>query len=140
LRTGDVGYRDDRGFVHLLGRTDGVINRGGEKVYPRHVEEVLRRHPGVAEAAVVGEPDPVLGERPVAFVVARARPPGNGLTNGLTDDPAGDLARFQEELLELCERELSRHQRPARIHLAHSLPSTPTGKVRPDALRAMAAS
>jgi acyl-CoA synthetase (AMP-forming)/AMP-acid ligase II len=140
LRTGDVGYRDDGGFVHLLGRIDGVINRGGEKVYPRHVEEVLRRHPGVAEAAVVGEPDPVLGERPVAFVVARARPPGNGLTNGRTDDPAGDLARFQEELLELCERELSRHQRPARIHLAHSLPSTPTGKVRPDALRAMAAS
>ncbi|TMK51229.1 MAG: O-succinylbenzoate--CoA ligase [Actinobacteria bacterium] len=144
LRTGDVGYRDDGGFVHLLGRIDGVINRGGEKVYPRHVEDVLRRHPGVAEVAVVGEPDPVLGERPVAFVVARARTPGNGLTNGLTHglrgDPAGDLARFQEELFELCERELSRHQRPARIHLARSLPSTPTGKVRPDALRAMAAS
>ncbi len=144
LRTGDVGYRDDAGFIHLLGRIDGVINRGGEKVYPRHIEEVLRRHPGVAEVAVVGEPDPVLGERPVAFVVARARTPGNGLTNGLanglTGDTAGDLARFQEDLLELCERELSRHQRPARIYLAHSLPSTPTGKVRADALRAMAAS
>jgi acyl-CoA synthetase (AMP-forming)/AMP-acid ligase II len=98
--------------------------------------------------AVVGEPDPVLGERPVAFVVARAQTPGNGLTNGLGNGltnglaggTAGDLARFQEELLELCERELSRHQRPARIHLVQSLPSTPTGKVRPDALRAMAAS
>jgi acyl-CoA synthetase (AMP-forming)/AMP-acid ligase II len=144
LRTGDVASRDSGGFVYLLGRIDGVINRGGEKVYPRHVEEVLRRHPGVAEVAVVGEPDPVLGERPVAFVVARAGTSGNGrtdgLTNGLTGDTAGDLARFQEELLELCERELSRHQRPARIQLAHSLPSTPTGKVRPDALRAMAAS
>ncbi|HEY2667796.1 MAG TPA: AMP-binding protein [Actinomycetota bacterium] len=148
LRTGDVAYRDGGGFVHLLGRIDGVINRGGEKVYPRHVEEVLRRHRRVAEVAVVGEPDPVLGERPVAFVVARARTPGNGLTNGLGEGlangfaggTAGDLARFQEELLELCERELSRHQRPARIHLVQSLPSTPTGKVRPDALRAMAAS
>ncbi|HKN48924.1 MAG TPA: AMP-binding protein [Actinomycetota bacterium] len=148
LRTGDVGYRDAGGFLHLLGRIDGVINRGGEKVYPRHVEEVLRRHPGVAEVAVVGEPDPVLGERPVAFVVARAGTPGNGRTNGLTNgrtnglasDTSGDLARFREQLFELCERELSRHQRPARIHLASSLPSTPTGKVRPDALRAMAAS
>lgn len=157
LRTGDVGYRDDGGFVHLLGRIDGVINRGGEKVYPRHVEEVLRRHPGVAEVAVVGEPDPVLGERPVAFVVARAGTLANALTNGFTNTftnaftdgfsegrtnghTVGDLARFEEELFELCERQLSRPQRPARIHLVHSLPSTPTGKVRPDALRAMAAS
>jgi len=140
LRTGDVGYRDGGGFLHLLGRIDGVINRGGEKVYPRQIEEVLRRHPGVAEVAVVGEPDPVLGERPVAFVVARSTTPGNGLTNGLRNGTAGDLAPFREQLFELCERELSRHQRPARIHLASSLPSTPTGKVRPDALRAMAAS
>ena len=101
---------------------------------------MLRRHPGVAEVAVVGEPDPVLGERPVAFVVARSATPGNGLTNGLRNGTAGDLAPFREQLFELCERELSRHQRPARIHLANSLPSTPTGKVRPDALRAMAAS
>jgi len=123
LRTGDVAYRDDGGFLHLLGRIDGVINRGGEKVYPRHVEEVLRRHPGVAEVAVVGEPDPVLGERPVAIVVARA----------------GEPVAFRGQLFELCERELSRHQRPARIHLVDALPSTPTGKVRQEALRAMAA-
>jgi fatty-acyl-CoA synthase len=85
---------------------------------------VLRGHPGVAEAAVVGVPDPVLGEVPVAFVVPR-------------DGTPTDLAT---QLLQLCERELSRHQRPARIHLADSLPFTPTGKVRRDALRELATS
>jgi len=124
LRTGDVAYRDAGGNVVLMGRIDGVINRGGEKVYPREVEEVLRGHAGVADAAVVGEPDPVLGEQPVAFVVAR-----------------GDAnpAALQAGLLERCERELSRHKRPVRILLADNLPSTPTGKVRADELRAMAA-
>ncbi|HWD07616.1 MAG TPA: AMP-binding protein, partial [Actinomycetota bacterium] len=61
LPTGDVGSADRDGYVVLLGRGDGVINRGGEKVYPREVEEVLLGHAGVAAAAVVGEPDPVLG-------------------------------------------------------------------------------
>jgi acyl-CoA synthetase (AMP-forming)/AMP-acid ligase II len=124
LRTGDLGYLDGRGFLHLLGRIDGVINRGGEKVYPRHVEEVLRSHPGVGEVAVVGEPDPVLGERPVALVVPRVGAPAN----------------LPDQLRALCERELSRHQRPARIRITDCLPSTPTGKVRQDALRALAAS
>jgi acyl-CoA synthetase (AMP-forming)/AMP-acid ligase II len=130
LRTGDVGHLDDEGFLHLLGRVDGVINRGGEKVYPRVVEEVLRSHPGVADVAVVGEPDPVLGERPVAFVVPRGAPSGD----------SGDLDGLKTQLLELCERELRRHQRPARIQFVGSLPSTATGKVRRDALRALAAS
>lgn len=125
LRTGDVGYLDAGGFVHLMGRIDGVINRGGEKVYPRLVEEVLRRHPDVAEAAVVGEPDPVLGERPVAFVVPRP---------AISKD--GDL---QAELLAFCDRELTRPQRPARILVTDRLPATATGKVRRDALRDLAA-
>jgi acyl-CoA synthetase (AMP-forming)/AMP-acid ligase II len=132
LRTGDVGYLDGDGFAHLMGRIDGVINRGGEKIYPRHVEEVLRRHPGVADAAVVGAPDSVLGERPVAFVVARSAPDG-ALRPRIQAEPT-DL---QAELRALCERELTRHQRPDRILITDSLPSTPTGKVRRDALRAL---
>jgi acyl-CoA synthetase (AMP-forming)/AMP-acid ligase II len=160
FRTDDVGYRDDEGFLYLLGRIDGVINRGGEKVYPRVVEEVLRGHPGVAEAAVVGVPDPVLGEVPVAFVVPRGAPQGagsnaRGAPQGAGSKPrgapqgagskeagipAGDSADLPTQLLQLCERELSRHQRPARIALADSLPFTPTGKVRRDALRELATS
>ena len=124
LPTGDVAYRDADGFVYLMGRTDGVINRGGEKLYPREVEEVLRRHPGVAEAAVVGEPDEVLGECPVAFVVPRSQ------------ETAG--TPLEAELVDLCRRELSRHKRPSRIHLTATLPSTATGKVRRDQLRALA--
>jgi acyl-CoA synthetase (AMP-forming)/AMP-acid ligase II len=135
LRADDVGYADDAGFLHLLGRTDGVINRGGEKVYPRVVEEVLRSHPGVADVAVVGVPDPVLGERPVAFVVPRGAPQGAGSKEG-----PGTPGNLPDQLSALCERELRRHQRPARILLTDSLPSTPTGKVRRDALRALAAS
>jgi acyl-coenzyme A synthetase/AMP-(fatty) acid ligase len=123
LRTGDAGRRDADGFVSLFGRVDGVINRGGEKVYPREVEEVLRLHAAVAEAAVVAEADPVLGERPVAFVVLRSADAAPGL---------------ESELLALCRRELSRHKQPARIEVMPSLPATPTGKVRHGELRALA--
>ncbi|MGH2718105.1 MAG: AMP-binding protein, partial [Actinomycetota bacterium] len=124
LATGDVGFADHAGFVVLLGRVDGVINRGGEKVYPREVEEVLLRHGGVAAAAVVGEPDPVLGERPVALIVRKEQIPG-------------DLAAFESDLLALCRRELTRHKQPARIDVVDRLPSTATGKVRRDQLKAM---
>ena len=123
LTTGDAGYQDPDGFVTLMGRQDGVINRGGEKVYPREVEEVLRRHAGVGDAAVVGEPDPVLGERLVAFIV-----------------PSGAAcANLVEELAVLCRRELGRPRQPARIEVIAALPSTGNGKVRRDRLREMAA-
>jgi acyl-CoA synthetase (AMP-forming)/AMP-acid ligase II len=124
LSTGDIGYRDPDGFVYLMGRTDGVINRGGEKVYPREVEEVLRAHPAVAEAAVCGEPDAILGERPVAFVVPRR--------------PAD--AALEAELLAECRRQLSRHKHPDRIHVIPSLPLTATGKVRRGDLLALSRS
>jgi acyl-CoA synthetase (AMP-forming)/AMP-acid ligase II len=71
LRTGDLGRVDDDGFVWIEGRMSAMINRGGLKVFPDEVEEVLRSHPGVADAAVVGMPDDRLGEVPVAFVMAK---------------------------------------------------------------------
>ena len=72
LRTGDLGHRDADGFVYLDARTDDVINRGGEKVLPREVEEVIGADPMIASVAVVGRDDPELGQVPVAFVVLRA--------------------------------------------------------------------
>lgn len=123
LATGDLGSLDDDGYLYLAGRVDDVINRGGEKVFPHEVEEVLLADPAVAAAAVVGRPHPVMGEEPVAFVLA---------TPGSDADP-GALA---EDLGALCRNELSRYKRPAEIIVADELPSGPTGKVRHAALRA----
>ena len=72
LDTSDLGYLDADGYLFLVGRADDVINRGGEKIYPREIEEILLAQPGVRSAAVVGAVDDVLGERPVAYVVTDA--------------------------------------------------------------------
>jgi oxalate---CoA ligase len=115
LDTGDLGRIDADGYVYLVGRVDDVINRGGEKVFPRDVEEVLLADPDVVAAAVVGRPHPRLGEEPVAFVLARE---------------GTDGAALGERLSGLCERELSRFRRPAAITVTDALPTGPTGKIR----------
>ncbi len=115
LETGDIGYRDAQGFLYLTGRDDDVVNRGGEKVYPREIEALLLRHPAVTGAAVVGEPDPVLGEQPVAYVVADEGVPERIL---------------QAELQSLCASGLARPKRPAWICVTDALPTGPAGKVR----------
>lgn len=120
LRTGDVGMRDREGFVFLAGRSDDVINRGGEKVYPREIEEVLQRHPAVASAAVVGEPDEVLGERPVAFVVVH---------------DGESRADVIDELAAVCRERLTRPKRPDRFEIIDRFPVGATGKVRRPELR-----
>ncbi len=71
LHTGDVGYLDEDGYLFIVDRVKDLIIRGGLNVYPHDVEEVLVAHPGIAEAAVVGVPDPTYGEEVEAFVVRR---------------------------------------------------------------------
>ncbi len=122
LPTGDLGFLDGDGYLTLVGRADDVINRGGEKVHPREVEDVLLAHPGVAAAAVVARPHPTVGEEPVAFVVPAT-------------DPAGDPAGLVAELNHLCQRHLSRFRRPASITLVDALPAGTNGKVRRAELR-----
>jgi acyl-CoA synthetase (AMP-forming)/AMP-acid ligase II len=121
LLTGDLGVRDEAGFVRLAGRADDVINRGGEKIHPLEIENVLLGHPAVRSAAVVGAPHERLGQVAVAFVTAH---PGAR---------AEDLAR---DLRELCERALTRYKRPTTIEVTAELPTGPTGKVLRRALRA----
>jgi acyl-CoA synthetase (AMP-forming)/AMP-acid ligase II len=125
LDTGDVGHLDQDGYLFLAGRSDDVINRGGEKIYPREIEDVLIAQPGVRSAAVVGVRDVVLGERPVAYVV----PAGRGRQGH----------EMTQALRQACEAALPRHKRPSAFFLVQALPQGPTGKVRRSRLRELAA-
>ncbi|HZX57016.1 MAG TPA: AMP-binding protein, partial [Ilumatobacteraceae bacterium] len=108
--TGDVGRIDDDGFVWVDGRLSDMVNRGGLKVHPAEVEEVLRLSPSVADAAVVGVPDDRLGEVPVAFVVAAAD----------LDTAALDA---------LCRTHLAAYKVPVRFEQVDALPRNDAGKV-----------
>lgn len=119
LDTGDLGYLDADGYLFLVGRSDDVINRGGEKIYPREIEEILLAQPGVRSAAIIGIPDAVLGERPAAYIVA---------ADGRRDNP-GDLPALEAALRTACAERLPRHKQPSEFHFTGELPLGPTGKI-----------
>jgi long-chain acyl-CoA synthetase len=119
LHTGDVGVLDEDGFLTLKDRSKDLIISGGANIYPREVEEVLLREPGVAEVSVVGEPDPDWGENVVAFIV-----------------PVGDTAIEPASLDALCLDHLARFKRPRRYVFIDSLPKNNYGKVLKTELRA----
>jgi acyl-CoA synthetase (AMP-forming)/AMP-acid ligase II len=108
VRTGDYARLDAEGFVWIEGRVSDLINRGGNKVFPDNVEEVLLLSPRVSEAAVVGAPDERLGEVPVAFFVGDA-----------SDD----------ELVRLCRDNLVPYKIPVSFHRVERLPRNDVGKV-----------
>lgn len=112
FRTGDVARIDPEGFVWIEGRVSDMINRGGLKVYPAEVQEVVRLAPHVADAAVVGVPDDRLGEVPWAFVVGDGR--------GVPD--LGELA-------EVCRHHLAPYKVPVRFEIIADLPRNEVGKV-----------
>ena len=118
LHTGDLGTMDANGFVRITGRLKDMIIRAGENIFPAEIENVLITHPGVAEVAVVGVPDPRLGEIAVAFLRAR---PGTPL------DPA-DLVRH-------VRRELAAPKTPAQWIVLDAFPLTGSGKVQKFVLR-----
>jgi len=118
LRTGDLARRARFGMVRFAGRKKDVIKHGGYSVFPPEVEGVLRSHPGVVDAAVVGRPDEVKGEVPVAFVVPVA---------GAHLEPAALLAFVAEQLAE--------YKRPVDLRLVDQLPRTATRKVAKAELR-----
>lgn len=139
LETGDLGHLDQDGYLFLAGRSDDVINRGGEKIYPREIEEFLLTQPGVRSAVVVAASDEVLGQRPVAYVVpAVPGVPGVPATDPAdpaTDPGAPDLA---EALREACATALPRPKRPTEFCLVPELPLGATGKVSRRRLRELA--
>lgn len=122
FRTGDIGKQDEDGYFYILDRRKDMLIVNGMNVYPRMVEEVLHHHPAIHEAAVVGQPHPLHGEIPVAWIVPRSQ-------QGVD---AADLRRF-------CAQHLGRHEIPRRFYVVKELPRTPTGKVDKKALRNNAA-
>nr|WP_202484805.1 long-chain fatty acid--CoA ligase [Streptomyces sp. SID8359] len=118
FRTGDLGVRDQDGFLTIVDRKKDLIIRGGFNVYPREVEETLARHPGIAQVSVVGLPDDVRGEEICAAVVAR---PGARL--------------HPDELVEWARERLGRHKYPRIVRVLGSLPLGPSGKVLKRELR-----
>ena len=119
-RSGDVGSIDADGFVRVFDRKKDMINRGGYKVYSAEVENLLIHHPAVIEAAVVGRPDPVLGERVQAFIVAR------------------DGGASEAEIKAFCAARLSDYKVPDRVvFLNQPLPRNANGKVLKASLRQM---
>jgi acyl-CoA synthetase (AMP-forming)/AMP-acid ligase II len=125
LDTGDVGSVDSDGYVYLAGRSDDVINRGGEKVYPAEVEEVLLGDPRVLEAVVVARADDVLGSVPVAYVIPV--------------DRGSDTEVLLDELRARCKYGLPKFKRPVEILVVPDLPRAPTGKVQRSKVRELAA-
>lgn len=111
-RTGDLGRRDENGYLRISGRTKELIIRGGENVYPAEVEDALLASDEVADAAVVGTPHAGLGEVPVGFVVPR--------------DPASFDA---EKVLAGCRERLSSFKVPAQLVVTGDIPRTGSGKI-----------
>ncbi|MFL6206602.1 MAG: class I adenylate-forming enzyme family protein [Acidimicrobiales bacterium] len=121
FRTGDVGHLDDDGFVWIDGRLSDMINRGGLKVFPAEVEEVLRLAPDVAEVAVVGVPDDRVGEVPWAFIVAP--------TTSVDDDVRHADGSVHRRWEGLCREHLAPYKVPARFVVVDELPRNEVGKV-----------
>jgi len=112
LHTGDLGYYDERGFIYIVDRKKDMIVTGGENVYSREVEDVLYRHPAIAEVAVIGLPDPVWVERVHAMVVLKV-----GAVEG------------ENEIIAFCKEHVASYKAPKSVEFAESLPKNPQGKI-----------
>ncbi|WP_142826928.1 class I adenylate-forming enzyme family protein [Planococcus soli] len=116
--SGDLGIQDDAGFIYIRDRKKDMINRAGEKIFSIEVEDVLKAHPDVVEAAVIGEPDPVFGEKVKAFVVG----------------PNLDADDFTD-LREHCSKSLAKFKVPEEFELIDSLPRNASGKILKNTLK-----
>jgi long-chain acyl-CoA synthetase len=112
LHTGDIGVLDEDGFLSIVDRKKDLILRGGMNVYPREIEEVLLTHPAVSLAAVIGLPDPRLGEEIKAYIVLKP-----------------DAVLSEEELIGWSKEQMAAYKYPRSIEFRASLPVGPTGKI-----------
>jgi len=120
FHTGDLAHVDDEGYFYIVDRKKDMIKRGGLNIYPREVEDVLKAHPAVAEAAVVGIPDEVMGEEIKAFVVLQAEESAE-----VTSSPEA----MAEELVEYARARMAAYKYPRHIEIRTGLPKDAAGKV-----------
>ena len=111
FHTGDQGYLDEEGYLILTGRLKELINRGGEKIAPREIDEILLAHPSVAEAVAFGVPHPTWGEEVEAAVVLRT-------------------ASDEGSILAFCKERLAEFKRPKKLYIVDKIPRTATGKIK----------
>jgi long-chain acyl-CoA synthetase len=119
IYTGDIGYLDKDGYLHIVDRKKDMVIYKGYNVYPRELEEVLGKHSAVQQVAVVGEPDERAGEIPVAFVVLRQ---GSNVT--------------EQQLLEYANSKLAGYKKIRKLFVVETLPISPAGKILKRILRA----
>jgi propionyl-CoA synthetase len=127
--TFDWATRDADGYYFMLGRTDDVINVAGHRLGTREIEEAVQAHAGIAEVAVVGVHDPLKGQIPVAFAVARD--PAQVAT-------AEGVAHLRREVMDTVDRELGAIARPGAVHFVTVLPKTRSGKLLRRSIQALA--
>jgi acyl-CoA synthetase (AMP-forming)/AMP-acid ligase II len=118
LYTGDLFKTDEEGFLYFVARKDDIIKSRGEKVAPKEVEGAIYRLPGVVETVVIGEPDALLGEAIVAYVV-----------------PEKGVSLTERDVIRHCTQNLENFMVPQQVRLRDSLPKNPSGKVKKQALR-----
>lgn len=118
LHTGDIGWMDEEGYLHLVDRKKDVVISGGMNIYPREIEEVLNKHDGVKETCVIGVPDERWGERVIAYVVQN-----------------GNIQVDEQQLMTLCGEHLANFKKTKEVYMVENLPKSPYGKILKRALR-----
>ena len=117
LYTGDLAYRDEDGYHFIVDRKKDIIIRGGFNIYPREIEELLYEHPAVVECSVIGRPDPVFGEKTVAYVVSK------------------DAELTEEDVINYCKEKLAEYKVPDFVSFIEEIPKSGTGKILKTALK-----
>lgn len=118
LFTGDLGMKDEEGYLYILDRKKDMIISGARNIYPREIEDLLHTHPAILEAAVIGVPDPYWGESVKAIIVLR---------------PGYKIA--EEEVIQFCKENLASYKKPRFVQFVSYLPKNPGGKIDKKELR-----